>query len=166
MGVRSFTPAERPPVRFVDDAELAYVAARYVCDLRSELQAMRACSRPTHVCSRAREVHDLWHVLFACDTSVLGELALKAVEALQTGLPSAALAAAAGPLRLPRRRRAAYAAVYLPWALRAGSRAAELMCIRYEAHLAEPIDQLRAQWRVEPAPARAAALALAAEQRG
>lgn len=30
MGVRSFSPAERPPVRFVDDAELAYVAARCV----------------------------------------------------------------------------------------------------------------------------------------
>ena len=31
MGVRAFSPAERPPVRFVDDAELAYVAARCVC---------------------------------------------------------------------------------------------------------------------------------------
>jgi len=111
-------------------------------------------------------VHDLWHVLFACDTTVLGELALKAVEALQTGLPSAALAALAGPLRLPRRRRAAYAAVYLPWALRAGSRAADLMCIRYEAHFEAPLDELRARWRLEPAPAHAHALALAAEGRG
>jgi ubiquinone biosynthesis protein COQ4 len=105
-------------------------------------------------------------VLFACDTSVLGELALKAVEALQTGMPSAALAAVAGPLRLPRRRRAAYAAVYLPWALRAGSRASDLLCIRYEKHFPEPIDELRTRWRVEAAPARAQALALAAEPRG
>jgi len=132
---------------------------------KASLTLVLQAHAPLRVCCSAREVHDLWHVLFACDTSVLGELALKAVEALQTGLPSAALAAAAGPLRLPRRRRAAYAAVYLPWALRAGSRAADLICIRYEDHFPEPIDQLRAQWRVEPAPARAAALALAAEQR-
>eukprot|EP00951_Prasinocladus_malaysianus_P042861 scaffold526757_cov21-Prasinocladus_malaysianus.AAC.1 len=46
-------------VRFVDDPELAYVAAR------------------------SREVHDFWHVLFDCHTNVLGELALKAVEAVQ-----------------------------------------------------------------------------------
>jgi ubiquinone biosynthesis protein Coq4 len=29
------------------------------------------------------QVHDLWHVLFDCHTSVLGELALKAVEFVQ-----------------------------------------------------------------------------------
>jgi ubiquinone biosynthesis protein COQ4 len=77
--------------------------------------------------------------LFGCDTTVLGELALKAVEAAQTGLPSAALAAAVAPARLSPARRAAYASVYLPWALRAGTRAADLMCIRYEAHWAEPL---------------------------
>jgi len=46
MGVRHFSPADRPPVRFVADEELAYVAAR------------------------AREVHDIWHVLFDCPTTV------------------------------------------------------------------------------------------------
>jgi len=46
-------------VRFVDDDELAYVAAR------------------------AREVHDMWHVLFGCPTTILGELALKALEFVQ-----------------------------------------------------------------------------------
>ena len=32
---------------------------------------------------RNRETHDLWHVLFNCRTTVLGELALKAVEFVQ-----------------------------------------------------------------------------------
>ena len=59
MGRRHFRADERPPVRFVDDAQLAYVA------------------------QRAREVHDLWHVLFGCHTTVLGELALKALEFVQ-----------------------------------------------------------------------------------
>lgn len=59
MGDRNFTAGDRPPVRFIDDIELAYVA------------------------SRAREVHDFWHVLFGCHTNVFGELALKAVELVQ-----------------------------------------------------------------------------------
>ncbi len=58
-GDRNFSAGDRPPVRFIDDIELAYVAAR------------------------AREVHDFWHVLFGCHTNVFGELALKAVELVQ-----------------------------------------------------------------------------------
>jgi ubiquinone biosynthesis protein COQ4 len=76
MGTRKFRASDRPPVRFVDDEELAYVA------------------------TRARETHDLWHVLFGCPTTVQGELALKALEFAQTGMPSAALATLAAPLRL------------------------------------------------------------------
>lgn len=63
MDVRGFQADERPPVRFVDDHELAYVATRY------------------------RELHDLWHVLFGCPTTLSGEIALKAVEYLQVGTP-------------------------------------------------------------------------------
>ncbi|ELR18327.1 coenzyme Q4like protein isoform 1, putative [Acanthamoeba castellanii str. Neff] len=53
MRGHEFTPDERPAVRFVDDAELAYVMQRY------------------------REVHDFWHVLTGVPTTVLGEIALK-----------------------------------------------------------------------------------------
>lgn len=59
MGRRHFRADERPPVRFLDDRELAYVA------------------------QRARETHDLWHVLFNCPTTVLGELTLKGLEFVQ-----------------------------------------------------------------------------------
>jgi hypothetical protein len=48
--------------RLVDDDELAYVI------------------------TRAREVHDFWHVLFDCHTNVFGELALKALEFVQVRL--------------------------------------------------------------------------------
>ena len=126
MGVRSFAPRDRPPVRFVDEEELAYVAAR------------------------AREVHDLWHVLFGCSTTIAGELRLKAVEAVQTGLPSAALAALVAPLRLRPELRASMLRQGLPWALRAGSQAADLMCIHYEQHFAEGLDLCRARWRITP----------------
>jgi ubiquinone biosynthesis protein Coq4 len=36
-----------------------------------------------YVITRAREVHDFWHVLFDCHTNVFGELALKALEFVQ-----------------------------------------------------------------------------------
>jgi hypothetical protein len=87
-------------VRFVDDPELAYVAARL------------------------REVHDFWHVLFGCHTNVFGETALKAVEFVQTGLPMTAAAVGAGAWRMAPADRAVLTGVYLPWALRAGARCA------------------------------------------
>lgn len=51
-------------MRFIADEEVAYVAAR------------------------SREVHDLWHVLFRCPTTVLGELALKGMEFVQVLIDS------------------------------------------------------------------------------
>jgi len=33
-----------------------------------------------YVLTRMREVHDFWHVLFECDTTVMSELAVKALE--------------------------------------------------------------------------------------
>jgi ubiquinone biosynthesis protein Coq4 len=68
MSNRRFHANERPPVRFIDDPEVAYVATRY------------------------RQVHDFWHVLFDCHTSLLGEAALKAVEFAQVRCTSLVLA--------------------------------------------------------------------------
>ncbi|WJX33569.1 hypothetical protein P8452_21763 [Trifolium repens] len=53
MGSRNFSPDDRPPVRFMDTDELAYVAMR------------------------AREVHDFWHTLFDLPTNLMRESALK-----------------------------------------------------------------------------------------
>ena len=130
MRRRGFAPHERPPVRFVDDAELAYVAQRY------------------------REVHDLWHVLFACPTTLLGELALKAVEYQQTGLPMCALAVAGGATGLGWRDRALLAAHYVPWAARASAvpTLPHLMSVYYERHWDEDLEALRARWGVIPCP--------------
>ncbi|KAK9809688.1 hypothetical protein WJX73_005032 [Symbiochloris irregularis] len=137
MGRRHFRADERPPVRFLDDRELAYVA------------------------QRARETHDLWHVLFNCPTTVLGELTLKGLEFVQTGLPMAALSVAGAQWRLKQEDRVRLNSQLLPWALRAGSECADLMCIYYEEHFQENLETLRQRWRITPAPlvARAGALA-------
>ena len=128
MGTRRSQPNERPPVRFVPDEELAYVA------------------------TRAREVHDLWHVLFDCPTTVQGELALKALEFAQTGMPMPALSALFAPARLPPEQRKRLRRTLYPWAYRAGARAADLMCLDYEREFETGLDELRHKWRITPAP--------------
>jgi len=128
MGQRGFSPDDRPPVRYVDDAELAYVAAR------------------------AREVHDFWHVLFGMNTSVLGETALKVMEFSHLGLPVAGLATLGGLARLDNERRRQLIDVYIPWGWRAGLRSAPLMCLKYEDHFEEDLMDLRARWRIMVAP--------------
>jgi len=66
----------RAYVKYVDDAELAYVMQRY------------------------RELHDFWHVLFDLPPTVYGEIILKYVELVQTGLPVCTLSGFVGPLRV------------------------------------------------------------------
>ena len=69
-------PDDRPPVKFVDDPELAYVMVRY------------------------RETHDLVHTLLGMPTHLLGEIIVKWVEALHTGLPMCITGAMLAPVRL------------------------------------------------------------------
>ncbi|CAL5219510.1 g1354 [Coccomyxa viridis] len=128
MAQRGFHADDRPPVRFVDDEELAYVAMR------------------------SRETHDLWHVLFHCKTTVLGELALKAVEFVQTGMPMPALSVLGASWRLKPEERSLLLGTYIPWALHAGSRSADLMCLYYERHFEESLEEVRRRWRIQPAP--------------
>lgn len=130
MCSRRFKPNDRPPVRFVDDPQLAFVIAR------------------------SREVHDFWHTLFSLPTSVTGELALKVIEAVQTGLPMCALAAIAGPMRIKHTRRAEVLTGIYPWAVGAGMRAEDLMCIYYEKRFQEDLQDLRVEWRIAAAPSR------------
>jgi len=123
-----FAAAERAPVRFVADAELAFVLARY------------------------RDVHDFWHVLAGLPPTLLGEVALKWFEAAATRLPVAALAAAAGPLRLGAADRAALRGRLAPWALAAAARAVPLLDVHYEELLDEPLEAVRERLRFTPAP--------------
>lgn len=129
MGTRGFLASDRPPCRFIDDPELAYVI------------------------TRARQVHDFWHVIFGCHTNGFGEVALKAVEFVQTGLPMTGLAVLAGEWRFNAGDRALLNSRFLPWAFRAGARAPDLMCIYYEKHFEESLEDLRLRWRIEVAPA-------------
>ena len=64
MRRNKISPDSRTEVRFVDDSELAYVMTRY------------------------RETHDLTHCVLGQDTTMVGEVLVKWVEAVQVSPPT------------------------------------------------------------------------------
>ncbi|RWS12513.1 hypothetical protein B4U79_04024 [Dinothrombium tinctorium] len=114
----------RKPVKFVDDPELAYVMQRY------------------------RETHDMVHVLTAMPISLPGEVAVKWIEAIQTGLPMCWGAAIFGPLTLNREERRDYIHHYLQWALKCGHEAKPFITYYYEKRLEQNIDDLRREMNI------------------
>lgn len=130
LQTHNFDPEERSPIRFISDPDLGYVMTRY------------------------RQCHDYFHVLTGLPPTVLGELALKWLELMQTGLPLAALSATGGSLRLSAEEREILWNVYFPWAVRVGRQMKDggLMCVYYEEEMETDLDALRGRIAVEPAP--------------
>ncbi len=121
------SPDTREPVRFVDDPELAYVLQRY------------------------REVHDVVHAVLEMPTNMVGEVAVKWVEALQTGLPMCVGGAVFGPLRFTPRQVRQFRALR-SWAARVGTEASFLMCIYFERRWEQQLDDFRREMNIEPPP--------------
>lgn len=137
MAQRGFDPDERSPVKYIHGKEeLAYVM------------------------QRSREVHDFWHVLFGCPTTLLGELQLKALEFTQTGLPMCALSVLGAQVRLNEEDRRLLWQYYIPWATRAGLKSHDLMNIYYEQHLHEDMSTFRARFGIIPAPKKSEVMLL------
>ncbi|XP_065875425.1 ubiquinone biosynthesis protein COQ4 homolog, mitochondrial [Euphorbia lathyris] len=128
MGSRNFSPDDRPPVRFMDTDELAYVAMR------------------------AREIHDFWHTLFDLPTNLIGESALKVIEFEQMYLPMCVMSVVGGTVRFNEKQRRLFFQHYFPWAVRAGNHCTDLMCVYYEKHFDEDIDVVRQKWGIIAAP--------------
>lgn len=128
MGSRNFSPDDRPPVRFMETEELAYVAMR------------------------AREVHDFWHTLFGLPTNLIGETALKVIEFEQMLLPMCLMSVLGGTARFSDKQRSLFYQHYFPWARKAGARSTDLMCVYYENHFHEDLEDVRRKWGIIPAP--------------
>lgn len=121
------SPDTRAQVRYIDDEECAYVMQRY------------------------RECHDFYHALTGLPVVREGEVALKAFEFANTLLPMTGLSVfAAATLKKSERRR--FAGIYLPWALRNGLRADEVINVYWEEQLEKDVEELRRELRVEPPP--------------
>ena len=124
------SPDTRATVQFVDDPELAYVMQRY------------------------REVHDLLHAVLDMPTDMVGEVAVKWVEALQFGLPMAVGGALLGPARFAARPAQVkrYEEEYRPWAVKVGTRSRFLLNVYYEMRWEQDIQDLRREMRIPKRP--------------
>lgn len=123
----SITPDSRAPVNFVDSPELAYVMTRY------------------------RETHDLTHCILDMPTNMVGEVAVKWVEALQFGLPMCIGGAIFGPLRFGAKQRNHYRAI-LPWAVHTGKTAGFLLSIHYENRWEQDMADFKKEFNISTAP--------------
>lgn len=121
------SPDTRDDVRYIDDEECAYVMQRY------------------------RECHDFYHAITGLPIVREGEVALKAFEWANTKLPMPGLSMfAAATLKPAERRR--FFAIYLPWALRNGSRSKEVINVFWEEQLERDVRELRLELGIEQPP--------------
>jgi len=128
MKHHNFDPSDRDKVVYIQDPDLAYIMTRY------------------------RQNHDFWHALTGLPPTVLGELGLKWLELVQTGLPVAALSATVGSLRLSEDEKKILWDVYVPWAIRVGKNAEFLMNVYYEEEFGVELSVLRNRLRIEAVP--------------
>ncbi|KKA27298.1 hypothetical protein TD95_003140 [Thielaviopsis punctulata] len=121
------SPDTRLGVRYIDDEECAYVFQRY------------------------RESHDFLHALTGLPIVREGEIALKAFEFANTLIPMTGLSVASY-FTVKKDQRQRLRSIYLPWALRNGLRAKEVINVYWEEWLEKDISDLRKFLGVEPPP--------------
>ncbi|KAH8719422.1 ubiquinone biosynthesis protein coq4, mitochondrial [Phaeosphaeriaceae sp. PMI808] len=121
------TPDTRALVKYIDNEECAYVMQRY------------------------RECHDFYHALVGLPVFREGEVALKAFEFANTGLPMTGLAVfSAFTLKKAEWRR--FWDIYGPWATRNGAQSDDVINIYWEEELETDIDELRTRLGIEKPP--------------
>lgn len=100
---------------------------------------------------RYRECHDFYHAVTGLPVVVEGEVALKAFEFANTGLPMTGLSLAA-VVRLKRAERQRFWSIYLPWAVRSGLKAESVINVYWEEILEKDVAGLRAELGIEQPP--------------
>jgi len=126
MAHYNFSPNERPLVKYVPDMELAYIMQRY------------------------KENHDFIHVLLNLGIEIEDELAVKAFEMLQTGIPMTSFSLLTGPflLSLPQLKR--LYVDYLPWITEIAHDSKFYLSIYFEKYFEKDIDEMRYELGVVP----------------
>ncbi|GAB1608713.1 biosynthesis COQ4 homolog, mitochondrial [Argonauta hians] len=128
LNYNGFDPNGRRPVHFIDDPDLVYIMLRY------------------------RQTHDLVHALLGMPPHMLGEVVVKWIEALQTGLPMCITAAMFGPVRLGPKHSQLYWSEFMPWAIRCGLNSKFLLAVYFERYWEEKVTDLRQKLNVEAPP--------------
>ncbi|SCU81714.1 LADA_0C00628g1_1 [Lachancea dasiensis] len=122
------SPDTRAPVKYVDDPTHAYIFKRY------------------------RQCHDFYHAVNDLPIIIEGEIAVKALEAANIGVPMAALGALFAPLRLKPAQQQRLYEIYLPWAVRTGLSSKPLINVYWEELLEKDVDEIRRNLNFTPPP--------------
>lgn len=122
------SPDTRAPVRYIDDPVHAYVFKRY------------------------RQCHDFYHAINDLPIIIEGEIAIKALEGTNMGVPMALLGTLLAPMRLKKIQKERLYDVYLPWAIRTGLRCKPLINVYWEEILDKDVDELRKELGIHPPP--------------
>lgn len=122
------SPDTRLPVRFIDHPEEAYVIQRY------------------------RECHDFYHSITGLPVVMEGEVAVKAFEFANLGIPMTGLAAFSEPFKLTGSAVKRLRDIYIPWALANGLRSQCLLNVYWEELLETPSEEVREKIGIEKPP--------------
>ncbi|EDO16577.1 hypothetical protein Kpol_1064p59 [Vanderwaltozyma polyspora DSM 70294] len=122
------SPDTRAPVKYIDDPDHAFIFKRY------------------------RQCHDFYHSLNDLPIIIEGEIAVKALEAANMGIPMAALGTLLAPLRLKSAQRQRLYEIYLPWAIRTGLSCKPLINVYWEELLDKDVNELRKELGITPPP--------------
>lgn len=105
----------------------------------------------TYLLHRIRQSHDLWHQLLGLGVRGHEEVLVHAFSLAQTGLPSSVGIVLFGAVKhMVLERRWSCLRHDLRRAYRIGARAAPLLAVYWERYFAEPIDEVRARFNIEP----------------
>lgn len=122
------SPDTRAPVAYIDDPVHAFIFKRY------------------------RQCHDFYHAINGLPIIIEGEIAVKAFEAANLGVPMAALGALLAPLKLKPVQRERLCTIYLPWAVKSGLKCKPLINVYWEELLEKDIEELRRELNITPPP--------------
>lgn len=122
------SPDTRLPVRYISDPECAYVMQRY------------------------RECHDFYHAITGLPVVMEGEVAVKAFEFANLGIPMTGLAAFSEPFKLKADQQQRLRDIYIPWAIRNGLRSKLLLNVYWEHELESDANELRSKLGIDLPP--------------
>lgn len=100
---------------------------------------------------RLRHSHDIWHTLLGIGTRGHEEVLIHAFSLAQTGLPTSIAIVVLGAIKhMVLEQRWSSLTPGLRRAYERGRRAAPLLSVYWEEHWTNPLDEVRARYRVEP----------------
>lgn len=151
---------ERAALRALPEDTLGGAYARYLDDNGLDPDLFDAPPGLTpivaYVSKRARQTHDIWHVLTGYRPDIAGELALQAFSFAQTGMPSAALIATFGSLRFAPKKPGIVPMAFDGF-LR-GKQATYLLTVPWEQMWTRKLDDVRRELGIRAARVRGAKL--------